>query len=179
MAAQIQRVEEKIDLGQTLITVGPAKHLGQRSLSAWLRANRNRRISFRLSERTTRLGQRQRGEGAGRGAVVALGFGVPAVGGGHAGTEQAVRASRCVGHDGAEGDGECEFVFAAVADAEGYGCDHGTGDGDGGGCRDADLAGDRFQRLRGDGGGDRFGRRADGADFPRRLSTRGRRRTRS
>ena len=63
MAAQIQRVEEKIDLGQTLITVGPAKHLGQTELSAWLRANRNRRISFRLGERTT-------GSGSGNAAKV-------------------------------------------------------------------------------------------------------------
>jgi hypothetical protein len=63
MAAQIQRVEEKVDLGQTLITVGPAKHLGQTELAAWLRANRNRRISFRLSERTT-------GSGSGNAAKV-------------------------------------------------------------------------------------------------------------
>jgi hypothetical protein len=53
MAAQIQRVEEKIDLGQTRITVGPAKHLGHAELTTWLRANRNRRISYRLGERTT------------------------------------------------------------------------------------------------------------------------------
>ncbi len=56
MAAQIQRVEEKIDLGQTRITVGPAKHLGHAELAAWLRANRNRRISYRLGERTTGSG---------------------------------------------------------------------------------------------------------------------------
>jgi hypothetical protein len=53
MAAQIQRVEEMIDLGQTRITVGPAKHLGHPQLTTWLRANRNRRISYRLSERTS------------------------------------------------------------------------------------------------------------------------------
>jgi hypothetical protein len=53
MAAQIQRVEETIDLGQTKITVGPAKHLGHAELTTWLRANRNRRISYRLGERTT------------------------------------------------------------------------------------------------------------------------------
>jgi hypothetical protein len=63
MAAQIQRVEEKIDLGQTVITVGPAKHLGQSQLTAWLRANRNRRISYRLEERTT-------GSGSGNAAMV-------------------------------------------------------------------------------------------------------------
>jgi hypothetical protein len=53
MAAQIQRVEENIDLGQTKITVGPAKHLGHAELTTWLRANRSRRISYRLGERTT------------------------------------------------------------------------------------------------------------------------------
>jgi len=53
MEAQIQRVEEKIDLGQTLITVGPAKHLGHAALTTWLRANRSRKISYRLGERTT------------------------------------------------------------------------------------------------------------------------------
>jgi hypothetical protein len=53
MAAQIQRVEEKIDVGQTKITVGPAKHLGHAELTAWLRANRSRRISYRLGERTS------------------------------------------------------------------------------------------------------------------------------
>jgi hypothetical protein len=63
MAAQIQRVEERIDLGQTLITVGPAKHLGHAQLTTWLRANRNRRISFRLGERTT-------GSGSGNAAKV-------------------------------------------------------------------------------------------------------------
>jgi hypothetical protein len=56
MAAQIQRVEEKIDLGYTKITVGPAKHLGQSELTAWLRANRSRRLSYRLGERTTGSG---------------------------------------------------------------------------------------------------------------------------
>ncbi len=53
MAAQIQRVEENLDLGLTKITVGPAKHLNHKELSAWLRVNRSRRISYRLSERTT------------------------------------------------------------------------------------------------------------------------------
>jgi hypothetical protein len=56
MAAQIQRVEENIDLGQTKIVVGPAKHLGQTEITAWLRANRERRLSYRLSERTTGRG---------------------------------------------------------------------------------------------------------------------------
>ena len=63
MAAQIQRVEEKIDLGQTKITVGPAKHLKQSDLTEWLRANRSRQISYRLSERTT-------GSGSGNAAKV-------------------------------------------------------------------------------------------------------------
>jgi hypothetical protein len=53
MAAQIQRVEEKIDLGLTRLMVGPAKHLGHAELTTWLRANRGRRISYRLSERTS------------------------------------------------------------------------------------------------------------------------------
>jgi hypothetical protein len=53
MAAQIQRVEEQLDVGLTKITVGPARHLGHGELTAWLRANRGRRISYRLSERTT------------------------------------------------------------------------------------------------------------------------------
>jgi len=53
MAAQVQRVEENLDLGQTRIFVGPAKHLGQTEITAWLRANRERRVSFRLSERTS------------------------------------------------------------------------------------------------------------------------------
>jgi hypothetical protein len=56
MAAQIQRVEEKLDTGFTKITVGPAKHLGHAELTTWLRANRNRRVSYRLSERTTGKG---------------------------------------------------------------------------------------------------------------------------
>jgi len=63
MAAQIQRVEEKIDLGQTRITVGPAKHLGHAELTEWLRVNRNRRISYRLNERTS-------GSGSGNAAKV-------------------------------------------------------------------------------------------------------------
>jgi hypothetical protein len=53
MAAQIQRVEEKLDLGQTRITVGPAKHLGHADLAELLRVNRTRRLSFRLNERTS------------------------------------------------------------------------------------------------------------------------------
>jgi len=56
MAAQIQHVEEMIDLGQTKITVGPAKQLGHADLVELLRVNRSRRISFRLSERTTGSG---------------------------------------------------------------------------------------------------------------------------
>ena len=63
MAAQIQRVEEQLDLGQTKITVGPAKHLGHAELTAWLRANRNRRVSYRLNERTS-------GSGSGNAAKV-------------------------------------------------------------------------------------------------------------
>jgi hypothetical protein len=49
-------VEEKLDTGWTKITVGPAKHLGHGELTTWLRANRNRRISFRLNERTSGSG---------------------------------------------------------------------------------------------------------------------------
>jgi hypothetical protein len=63
MAAQIQRVEEQIDLGITKITVGPAKHLGQSDLTTLMRANRSRRISFRLGERTS-------GSGSGNAAKV-------------------------------------------------------------------------------------------------------------
>jgi hypothetical protein len=63
MQAQVQRVEENIDLGQTTIVVGPAKHLGQTQITAWLRANRERRVSYRLSERTT-------GSGSGNAAKV-------------------------------------------------------------------------------------------------------------
>jgi len=63
MAAQIQHVEEMIDLGQTKITVGPAKQLGHADLAELLRVNRTRRISFRLSERTT-------GSGSGNAAKV-------------------------------------------------------------------------------------------------------------
>lgn len=53
MAAQIQRVEENVDLGLTRLTVGPAKHLGHADLAALLRVNRQRRISYRLNERTS------------------------------------------------------------------------------------------------------------------------------
>jgi hypothetical protein len=53
MAAQIQRVDEEIDLGLTRITVGPAKHLGHGDLNALLRVNRRRQPSYRLTERTT------------------------------------------------------------------------------------------------------------------------------
>ncbi len=53
MAAQIQRVEELLDLGRTRITVGPGKHLGHEDLAELLRVNRQRRPSFRRTERTT------------------------------------------------------------------------------------------------------------------------------
>ncbi len=53
MGAQVQRVEELVDTGVTRLTVGPAKHLGQTDLAALLRVNRERRLSFRLNERTT------------------------------------------------------------------------------------------------------------------------------
>ena len=53
MAAQVQRVEEVIDAGQTRVTMGPAKHLGHADLVTLLRANRARRASYRLSERTS------------------------------------------------------------------------------------------------------------------------------
>ena len=70
MSAQIQRIEEQIDLGQTRVTVGPAKHLGHADLVELLRVNRNRRISYRLSERTT-------GSGSGNAAKVQGGEQLP------------------------------------------------------------------------------------------------------
>lgn len=63
MAAQIQRIEEAIDLGQTKVTVGPGKHLKRGDLAELLRVNRFRRISYRLSERTS-------GSGSGNAAKV-------------------------------------------------------------------------------------------------------------
>ena len=64
MAAQIQRVEEKLDLGQTRITVGPAKHLGHaRPDGVAAREPRRGGISYRLSERTS-------GSGSGNAAKV-------------------------------------------------------------------------------------------------------------
>lgn len=53
MAAQVQRVEEWVDLGRTRVTVGPGKHLGHADLAELLRVNSQRRPSFRLTERTT------------------------------------------------------------------------------------------------------------------------------
>jgi hypothetical protein len=53
MAAQIQRIEENVDLGQTLLTVGPAKHLGHEDLAGLLRMYRRRQVSYRLAERTS------------------------------------------------------------------------------------------------------------------------------
>jgi hypothetical protein len=53
MAAQVQRVEEWVDLGRTRVTVGPGKHLGHADLAELLRVNSQRRLSFRLTERTT------------------------------------------------------------------------------------------------------------------------------
>jgi len=53
MAAQVQQVAEAVDLGQTRVTVGPGKHLGHADLAELLRVNSQRRLSFRLSERTT------------------------------------------------------------------------------------------------------------------------------
>jgi hypothetical protein len=70
MSAQIQRVEEQVDLGQTRVTVGPAKHLGHADLATMLRANRHRRISYRLSERTS-------GSGSGNAAKVQGGEQLP------------------------------------------------------------------------------------------------------
>jgi len=63
MKAQIQRVEETVDLGQTKVTVGPGKHLGHEDLTTLLRVNRLRRVSYRLAERTT-------GSGSGNAAKV-------------------------------------------------------------------------------------------------------------
>jgi hypothetical protein len=70
MFAQIQRVEERVDLGQTRVTVGPAKHLGHADLATLLRVNRNRRISYRLSERMS-------GSGSGNAAKVQGGEQLP------------------------------------------------------------------------------------------------------
>jgi hypothetical protein len=70
MAAQIQRIEEVVDLGQTRITVGPGKHLGQGDLAELLRVNRERRLSYRLGERTT-------GSGSGNAAKVQGGEQLP------------------------------------------------------------------------------------------------------
>jgi hypothetical protein len=53
MAAQIQRVVEAVDLGQTRISMGPGTHLGHADLAELLRVNSQRRISYRLTERTT------------------------------------------------------------------------------------------------------------------------------
>jgi hypothetical protein len=53
MAAQIQRVEEAVDLGRTRIKVGPGTHLGHADLAELLRVNSQRRVSYRLTERTT------------------------------------------------------------------------------------------------------------------------------
>lgn len=57
MAAQIQRIEEAVDLGQTRLIVGPAKHLGHADLATLLRVNRSRRLSYRLNERTSGSGR--------------------------------------------------------------------------------------------------------------------------
>jgi len=70
MAAQIQRVEEMIDLGQTKITVGPSKQLGHADLAKLLRVNRTRRVSYRLGERTS-------GSGSGNAAKVQGGQQLP------------------------------------------------------------------------------------------------------
>lgn len=56
MAAQVQRVMENVDLGHTQIMVGPGKHLRHGDLAELLRVNRQRRLSFRLNERTTASG---------------------------------------------------------------------------------------------------------------------------
>lgn len=53
MNAQVQRVVENVNLGQTTLVVGPAHHLGHADLQELLRANALRRPSYRLSERTT------------------------------------------------------------------------------------------------------------------------------
>jgi hypothetical protein len=70
MAAQIQRVEELVDLGKTRLTVGPGKYLGHGDLAELLRINRLRRPSYRLSERTT-------GSGSGNSAKVQGGEQLP------------------------------------------------------------------------------------------------------
>ena len=93
---------------------------GPRDLTAWLRANRSRRVSYRLSERTTGQAAATRRRCIGGEQTPRSDSTVPAVGGRRAGDAPAVPAARCVGRDGAEGEGECEFVSAAIADAERY-----------------------------------------------------------
>ena len=70
MSAQVQRIEERVDLGQTRVTVGPAKHLGHADIATMLRANRRRRVSYRLNERTS-------GSGSGNAAKVQGGEQLP------------------------------------------------------------------------------------------------------
>jgi hypothetical protein len=53
MNAQIQRVEEKVDTGSTVITVGPAQHLGPQDLIELLRPNRSRSAATSMATRTT------------------------------------------------------------------------------------------------------------------------------
>lgn len=53
MGAQIQRVEEDVDQGATIIEVGPAQHLGPQDLLELLRPNRSRQPAFSQPSRTT------------------------------------------------------------------------------------------------------------------------------
>ncbi len=53
MNAQIQRVEEDVDQGTTILTVGPAQHLGPQDLVELLRPNRTRTPTVLSSTRTT------------------------------------------------------------------------------------------------------------------------------
>lgn len=53
MAAQIQRVQEDVDAGRTVVTIGPPSHLGPQDLVELLRVNRTRQPSLLMSTRSS------------------------------------------------------------------------------------------------------------------------------
>lgn len=65
MAALIQKVDEDVDSGRTIISFGPAEQLSPQDLVERLRANRGRGVAINYIKRTT-------GESASGGATVAL-----------------------------------------------------------------------------------------------------------
>jgi hypothetical protein len=145
MAAQIQRVEESIDLGQT--PRGPSGiAAGEQPAAAFVPAERA----------DDGRGNGERRAGAGRGPAAALRFRFPAFVRGDAGSEQAVPVARSFRYDGLEGAGECEFLHAEFADAERYLRDYGTGHAHRGAGGDADLVGGGFHQQCGVRGGDRL-----------------------